>query len=191
MWTILVVVAAPGAARATNLFEGREPSSVEQLLTNAPVERFDKGVVRRLPRARVVDDDVVGVRPLVECRCRKFGSVVAPDRLWAAAASRDDFVQYRDDVDRTEGERRFKRETLTGMDVDNRQQTIRSARFIRKTVVHEVKAPNLVRRRDDGARLTNVRALSALVRFFAQAQPFDTVQPSHALDVYGPALSPQ
>ena len=80
---------------------------------------------------------------------------------------------------------------LAGVHVDDRQETVCSVRVIREAVVHEVKAPDLVGGRHDRARLPHVRALPALVRFFAQAQPFDAVQPCHALDVYGPTLSSQ
>lgn len=67
----------------------------------------------------------------------------------------------------TERKGRLERETFAGVHIDDGQQAVRSARFIRKTVVHEVKAPDLIGCRNDGARLTDVRAFSAPVRFLA------------------------
>ncbi len=53
-----------------------KPVGVKELLTNAVVERLDKGIVGRLSRTRKIEFDPAPVRPLVELLGDEFGAVV-------------------------------------------------------------------------------------------------------------------
>src|SRR5215207_8782887 len=97
-----------------------KPVHVQTLFPEAPVERLDRRVVRRLAAAAEVEDDSVGVRPQVHRGTDELGPVVAVNPLRQSALESKALERggYRmaaeplSDLDR---------EALTGEEVDHRQ----------------------------------------------------------------------
>lgn len=59
----IVVFDPPGLNEAARFVQCFEPMNVEAFVTKGPVECLDKGVVRRLTRAREVDPDRMVIGP--------------------------------------------------------------------------------------------------------------------------------
>jgi len=67
------------------VFQRRKPVHVQILFPEAPVERFDGGVVGRFAAPTEVQDDAVGIRPEVHRGADELGSVVAINTLRQSA----------------------------------------------------------------------------------------------------------
>ena len=66
VWTNLVLVSKPSLAFSTRLIEAQEPVRVQALRPKLPVEAFDDGVVRRLPRSGEVKGHAADEDPKIE-----------------------------------------------------------------------------------------------------------------------------
>lgn len=76
MWSVLIVIDPPFFDAGTGVAHGQEPGGVETLLAQSAVERFDVGVVGRLPWPGEVQLNLVEVGPLVEEPPGELGAVM-------------------------------------------------------------------------------------------------------------------
>src|SRR3989442_4151878 len=142
MRPFFVILLSPGLHASPRLRERGEPRGVQQLLPEPGVERLDISVVGGRRRPREVQLDLVEEGPLVQHSARKFGPVVAADRLRQPALA-EERVQYLDDVERAESGARLDRQALPAVTVDDREDAERTA--VEEPVRHEVHRPRLVR----------------------------------------------
>src|SRR5260221_7008507 len=78
---VLIVVPSKRIDLLRRVLKRREPVHVQTLLSEPPVERFDRGIVGRLSPTTEIQDDLVRIRPEIHRRADKFGAVVAVDPL--------------------------------------------------------------------------------------------------------------
>ena len=71
--TTLVIVFAPSFDLALGVVKGKEPVSIQTLVAEPSVERFNQGIGGWFSRTVEVERDLMQVGPLVECARNKLG----------------------------------------------------------------------------------------------------------------------
>ena len=79
--TTVIVIAAPPFDQILGVGDRQEAVHVETLVSQPPVETFDKRVLHGLAGPDEVQFDAPSVGPLVEGLGREFGAVIDRDRL--------------------------------------------------------------------------------------------------------------
>ena len=74
---MLIVVPPKGIDLLLRVVDRSEPMHVQTFFSEASIERFDRGIVRRFAAATEVEDDAVRVRPENHRRTDELCSVVA------------------------------------------------------------------------------------------------------------------
>ena len=76
MWSLLVVLGEPLSDELAHLGEASEQIQIQHLVSQAPVEAFDKGILVRLAWLDVVDKHPVGLAPFDEDTAEELRAVI-------------------------------------------------------------------------------------------------------------------
>ena len=82
MRPLLVVMASPSFNFLFSILQAQKPVLVQAFLPKTAIERFDKGIIRGLPRPGEVQDYAMGVSPQVNFLGDKLRAIVHPDAFW-------------------------------------------------------------------------------------------------------------
>ena len=81
---ILIVLLFPNLQLCPRIRQILEPVHVQALLPQAPVERLNVGIIRRLARPRELQGNLVGIRPEIYQAPGKFWTIVTTDGVGLA-----------------------------------------------------------------------------------------------------------
>ena len=98
MRPILIVLLFPNLQLCPRIRQILEPVHVQALLPQAPVERLNVGIIRRLARPRELQGNLVGIRPEIDNPSdRQLRRAESPSDLrLTALRRRQDADQYHD-----------------------------------------------------------------------------------------------
>ena len=74
---MLIVVPPKCINLLLRILKRRKPMYVQAFFTEAPVERFDRGIVRRLAASTEGEDDAVRIRPQIHRGADELRAVIA------------------------------------------------------------------------------------------------------------------
>ena len=97
MWPFLVVVSTPNLQLFGRVCKCQEPVRVQAFRAEPAIEGFDKGVVRRLSRAREVERDATQIGPEVHVAGDELAALIHSDRLGISSLPTGS-IQCRDHV---------------------------------------------------------------------------------------------
>ena len=167
MGSYFVVLPPPILQFPPRVVERQEPVRIQALRPQAPIERLDESVVRRLPRPAEIQRDVVLVSPQIEVARDEFGSLIDADRAGIADFGADP-VERRHHVFAPIAQTRIDDRRKAGEEIHHRQDPQFPSG--RELVVDEVHRPGFVCVRGVFAVVAQLGLHAPLGRFLPQLQ---------------------
>ena len=155
---MLIVVPSECIDLAFSVGERREPVDIEALVSEAPVERLDRGVVRRLAAAAEVEHHAVGIRP--EVHSAQPADVDLERRVWNVRDGKGGWgpgVYLNDDM--MTAWRLFVKADAWGVfDINSFSRVLRSAGWPRGVRAYNLRYAVGISLSESGADLSDVQA---------------------------------